>query len=372
MEKGSKMNNRLEDKSQDRKYFTLTPRVVEMLCDDVYELALWQVIKTIAGEKGECYIATQDLATLAMQSTGRASQSRKRLIKKGLLQGEIRRDPGYPQPVWHLVIPDLWERNLELIKKYPKIKDRITFKEQQKKSFHQVKPSPHEGPPSPGEGPPSPHETKKNHKKNHKDNQSAASNFQTIDYAKEFFHVGDDLTFQCSVCGCLNIKKLEPECPDCGLNIIWERCGYLTAKQKRRKRQLERKDGVAPISTLEMRVLRYFFSGAETWPSFRQDGKERRLYYPNIWIGLSKRFTLSYIESKLEWAQKINKEKHAGIGWDEFLAAIRNPKNIAWWREQQNEAATTGPTVIDMDPKPKVIVAEIAGFIHPERKVVLK
>ena len=210
-----------------------------------------------------------------------------------------------------------------------------------------------------------------NNKKNHKDNQSPASNFQTIDYAKEISHIGD-ITFQCTVCGCLNIEKLSPECPDCGLDIIWAKDGYLTAKQKRRKRQLEQSDdGVAPISTLEARVLGYFFGGAETWPSLRQYRKVRRLYYPNIWIGITKRFTPAYIRSKLEWAQKINREKRAGIGWDEFLAAINNPKNIAWWREQQNETATTGPKVIDMDPKPTVIVAEIAGFIHPEGKVVL-
>jgi hypothetical protein len=133
----------------------------------------------IAGDSGECYLSTEDLATLAMMSAGKVSQCRKRLIKHGLLEGEIRRDPGYPQPVWHLSIPDLWERNLEWRQDIgDDLKKRIEFKDTQKKSLHVVKASPgeegitpdEEGIPSGEEGI-TPDETKEIQKEIQSDNQ---------------------------------------------------------------------------------------------------------------------------------------------------------------------------------------------------------
>lgn len=163
------MDNEIRDESRDREYFLVTPQLVWALCKDPYEFALWSVVKMVAGDVGECILSTEQLATLAMMSAGKASACRKRLIRQGLLQGEIRQDPGYPQPVWHLTIPDLWDENVEWRKNHQSLLGRIEYKSQQK-SFHYVKPSPDESlqepspgeePPSPGEEPPSPGETKK-------------------------------------------------------------------------------------------------------------------------------------------------------------------------------------------------------------------
>jgi len=167
-------DNRLDDQSADRKYFVIVPQIVWALAHDTYDLTLWCVVKMIAGEKGECYISTEDLATLAMMSTGKVSQCRKRLLETGLLMGEIRRDPGYVQAVWHLTIPDLWRRNLELREALgDSLKARIALKDGEA-SLHVVKPSPDEGKPSQGEAKPSRGETKKNHKeKPTKDNDGA-------------------------------------------------------------------------------------------------------------------------------------------------------------------------------------------------------
>lgn len=153
--------NKITDGRSDRKYFTITPRLIGLLCQDVYEYTLWCIIKEIAGEKGECYLGTEDLADLAMQSMGKVSQARRRLIEAGLLQGEIRRDPGFQQSVWHLRIPDLWPKNIKLAEELAAIKDRVEFKRQQKR-LHQVKPSPGERAISPGERATTPGETKKN------------------------------------------------------------------------------------------------------------------------------------------------------------------------------------------------------------------
>jgi hypothetical protein len=152
-------DNKLEDASSDKKYFMITPQLVWAICRSPYDYTLWDVIKMIAGENGECYLSTEDLAILSMMSTGKVSQCRKYLIEKGLLKGEIRRDPGYPQPVWHLQIPDIWKENVTWRQEFDSLADRIALKKEQKKSLHRVKASPGEEPPLPGE-------TKKNQEEN--------------------------------------------------------------------------------------------------------------------------------------------------------------------------------------------------------------
>ena len=151
--------HQVKDESADRKYFILTPQLVWALSRDTYDYTLWSVIKMIAGEKGECYLSTDDLATLSMMSTGKVSQCRSYLRAQGLLEGKIRKDPGYPQPVWHLRIPDLWRANIEWRQAIgDALRSRVEYKRLQGESLHLVKASPGEGGTSPGEGGTSPGE----------------------------------------------------------------------------------------------------------------------------------------------------------------------------------------------------------------------
>lgn len=160
--------NKLIDGSNDRKHFTVIPRIVWALCSDPYELALWMVIKDIAGESGECILGTPELASMAMMSAGKVHSCRKSLIDKGLIQGTVVRDPGYPQPVWHLTIPDLWSANSTWCEHFPTIRERIDFKA--KKSVHHMNDfsknsrerSPGEKGTTPGERGTTPGERKKN------------------------------------------------------------------------------------------------------------------------------------------------------------------------------------------------------------------
>ena len=152
--------HRVIDNSNDRKYFIITPRIVKAFARNPYDLALWDTIKDISGENGECYLDTEQLAILSGMSMGKASDCRKYWIEIGFLEGRIRKDPGYPQPVWHLTVPDLWQKNIEWCEKHPKILDRVDFM-RARKSLHLVKPSPGEKGLSPREERPTPHETKK-------------------------------------------------------------------------------------------------------------------------------------------------------------------------------------------------------------------
>jgi hypothetical protein len=182
----------IADESQDQKYFTITPRLIWALSRNPFDYTLWATIKGIAGESGECFLGTADLAVLAMMSDGQVSESRKYLLDMKLLIGECRRDPGYPQKVWHLRIPNIWAANVEWATRNMALKDRVEFKRKQQaeiqamrknkrleqasegeKGLHQVKPSPGEGGVTYGEGGTTPGELKNIHKENQKEDLAA-------------------------------------------------------------------------------------------------------------------------------------------------------------------------------------------------------
>ncbi len=177
--------NVLSDESNDRKYFVQLPQIIWAVCRTPQDLILWFVVKMVAGEGGECILSTEDLAALCTMSAGKVSDSRKYLLAVGAMEGECRRDPGYPQPVWHLRIPDVWEENIRWRKGISGLKERVDFKRELAKKFqdtgtlralgcesvdlhikslHNMKPSQYEGlEPSQYEEGVSRNEGKKNH-----------------------------------------------------------------------------------------------------------------------------------------------------------------------------------------------------------------
>lgn len=188
---------KVKDESQDQKYFTITPRLIWALSRNPYDYTLWSTIKGIAGESGECFLSTEELAVLSMMSAGQAHESRKYWMEMKMLFGDLRKDPGYPQAVWHMSIPNVWAVNIEWATRFTSLKDRVQFKREQassireerqksreeakksektpEESLHHVKPSPYEGINSPGEPEPSPGELKNIHKKNHKEELGAGA-----------------------------------------------------------------------------------------------------------------------------------------------------------------------------------------------------
>jgi len=149
--------------------FIIVPRYVKARCDSPFEVDLWATIKDIAGENGVCHLPTDDLAVLADMSAGQASKARVALLEKKLIVGELKRDPGFPQAVWHLGIPDsLWSRNAEFCLQNRSLRERILAKRLQRESLHVVKTlekvresSPHEEGVTPHEEGVTPHELKK-------------------------------------------------------------------------------------------------------------------------------------------------------------------------------------------------------------------
>ena len=119
-------NNKIQPTKN--QYFITTPHLVWFLSRTPQDYTLWGVIKMVAGESGECFLSTADLAKAAMMSTGKVSDSRQYLIKSGLLAGELKRDLGYHNPVWHLSIPDIWEENIVWRKRNKSLLDRIAAK----------------------------------------------------------------------------------------------------------------------------------------------------------------------------------------------------------------------------------------------------
>ena len=130
----------ISDTSSDRKYFTVTPQLVWAMARTPYDKVLWDVIKGIAGDDGECILSREDLAALAMMSTGQVSRCCKYLMSVGLLYGKFKRDPGYPQPVWHFRIPNLWKANVAWAEEHLSIASRVAWKKQQP-----AEPSPGDG-----------------------------------------------------------------------------------------------------------------------------------------------------------------------------------------------------------------------------------
>jgi len=127
--------NYTHDGSNDRKYYTTTPNLVRLKSRSPYDYMLWCTIKELVGETGECYICTENLATLAMMSTGKVCDSRAYLIECGLLDGELkRRDSGdrKTKPTWHLTIPDIWAENIQAAQDLPTFGDKINQKKKQK------------------------------------------------------------------------------------------------------------------------------------------------------------------------------------------------------------------------------------------------
>ena len=98
--------------AQDRTYRTETPHIIDHLARSPQDSRLWGVVKMIAGDSGECFLNTEELASLCKMGVAKVSDSRAFWLAIGGLTGQLRTDPGFTQAVWHLSIPNLWPLNI--------------------------------------------------------------------------------------------------------------------------------------------------------------------------------------------------------------------------------------------------------------------
>ena len=105
--------HKINHDTTDRRYFTMTPHIVLAMCRDAYDFTFWSIVKTVAGESGECRLSADDIATMMGCSHGKAVACRDYLLAVGLLTGELKTPTGESRARWHLAIPDLWPDNIE-------------------------------------------------------------------------------------------------------------------------------------------------------------------------------------------------------------------------------------------------------------------
>ncbi len=103
----------VEDKTNDRKYFTMLPNIIWEIGLSCYDLALYAYIKRIAGESGLCWQAMRTIAKQTGMSLSAIDDSRKVLESKGLISCTKRKHGAQGWAAWHISIMDVWQKNVE-------------------------------------------------------------------------------------------------------------------------------------------------------------------------------------------------------------------------------------------------------------------
>jgi DNA-binding MarR family transcriptional regulator len=100
-------------KEQRREYtwHTRIPNIVDEMDLSPFEFRLYHHLKRVAGDDGQCYKNTGNLAKECKMSTGAVSNAKKVLIEKGLIKIEIRNAGG--RDYHHITIIDIWDKNYQ-------------------------------------------------------------------------------------------------------------------------------------------------------------------------------------------------------------------------------------------------------------------
>jgi hypothetical protein len=249
-------------------------------------------------------------------STGKVSQCRSYLIEAGLLIGNLRRDPGYPQPVWHIRIPDLWAANVEWCLTHPKISERIAFKKELSCGEGSKELSCGEGGISPHEGGTPPHETKKNkeeQKEQHNTFAKLSSEKNGLDQSNRLYEWSGGLA---------ETQYAEPE--------------YISPGEEFGENPKGRPKWMIPDTDFQVEILgicgrKYFEKGQKA----RLKSIEKAMDGARLLSSFQKgeaRYHPDYVDEMISWAKKSNRKgtkiKIAGL-----LTALENDDNWHRWLE---------------------------------------
>lgn len=107
-------NNLITEEKNERVYFSMIPNMICELGLSVYAMALYVRLKRRAGETGECWESTRNLAAGCRMSTKKVGEAKRELEAAGLIKIKTAEGIHGGRPYHVITIVDVWQRNLEL------------------------------------------------------------------------------------------------------------------------------------------------------------------------------------------------------------------------------------------------------------------
>lgn len=99
--------------SNDRKYFSIIPNLVDDDGLSPFAFRLYCHIKRVAGENGQCWQSARTLAENCEMSVFAVSQAKRELVEHGLIEIESLKSKHGGHDYHQVTIKDIWQKNLE-------------------------------------------------------------------------------------------------------------------------------------------------------------------------------------------------------------------------------------------------------------------
>lgn len=102
----------ITEEKNERLYFTMIPNIVTEMGLSVYAQSLYLRLKRRAGESGECFESTRNLAIGCKMSTAKVTEAKRELEQAGLIRIETAKGEHGGRPYHIITITNIWEKNL--------------------------------------------------------------------------------------------------------------------------------------------------------------------------------------------------------------------------------------------------------------------
>jgi hypothetical protein len=106
----------VRDDSDEKKYFTQIPNIIEIKGLGVYAFRLYFHLKRVAGDKGKCYKSTETLAKDCGIGMASVSRAKKELIEHKLITIEKKKSKR-GKPYHEIRIVNIWDENMAYFSK---------------------------------------------------------------------------------------------------------------------------------------------------------------------------------------------------------------------------------------------------------------
>ncbi len=163
-QKNQNRQNEIVDESNDRRYFTQIPNIIDDLGLSPRAFRLYVHIKRVTGESGRCWQSTRTLAEGCNMSTGSVSKAKKELAANRLIDVDAKKNKSGGKDFHSIRIADIWVENSLKYANPPDELDNDANPEAS--SQYELDEGPGGDPSSPGELTSSQYEIKKNLIKN--------------------------------------------------------------------------------------------------------------------------------------------------------------------------------------------------------------